>query len=101
MPEENDRDSKRIKREASARKRAREAFDRSQIEAVLSAAGIKEAKPEAIEAISALMEERIAQIAARSAEAAEDREERQLSAAAVAVAAQREAESRRSAAEIR
>ena len=94
---ERDRRAIRERRENDARRRARKALDRDEVRAVMkAAAGSREIDREAVEAVSALVEERIARIAARAVEAAEDRNEDVIRAAAVAVAAERDSEARRS-----
>ena len=83
-------------RVSAARRSIRDVVDRRRVRAVLRAAGVREADEEAVEAASVLAEERLAELAARSAECSEERSERRLSAASVALAAQREAEERSS-----
>lgn len=95
MTERTDRRNVREQRENAARNGIRRALDRDQVRSAIKAAGAKNVDNEAVEAVCALCEERLARIAARAVEASEDREESRLSAATVAVAAERESESRR------
>ncbi len=84
----------REQRASSARKKVHDAISREQTKAVLKAAGAIDPDDAAIEAASALAEERLVELATRAAEVSEDRKEARMSAASVAVAAQREAEHR-------
>ena len=88
-----ERQSRSEARESAARRRLNgAAVDRNKVREALKAAGARNPDEEAVEAAAVLAEERIAEIAVRSAEASEDRAESSLSAASVALAAQRAAE---------
>lgn len=95
MVERTDRRIVRERRENAARSRIRRALDREEVRSAIKAAGAKDVDDEAVEAVCALCEERFARLAARVVEASEDRSEDRLSAATVAVAAERESDSRR------
>jgi hypothetical protein len=87
-------DNRRDQRVSAARRSIREAVDRDQTRAALRAAGARSVDDAAVEAVSVLAEERLAEIVARAVESSQERRESRLSASAVAVAAQREAEGR-------
>ncbi|MCL5680346.1 MAG: hypothetical protein M1465_03345, partial [Candidatus Marsarchaeota archaeon] len=89
-----DRRENRRTRENAARKSAKGAVDKEKVRAALKSASGKDADDEAVDAASALLEDRLAKIAARTADARDDRDDGNVRAAHVAVAAQREAEER-------
>ncbi|VVB76793.1 Uncharacterised protein [uncultured archaeon] len=96
MAERKDRRIERERRENAARDRASDAVDRDEVRAALKAAGAREVDDEAVEAVRALVVEKLARIAARSVEASEDIDDSStLSAAAVAVATERDSDTRR------
>jgi hypothetical protein len=84
----------RRQRESAAREKIRQALDRDKARSAFKAAGAREIDDQALEAASALSEERLARIASRAAEIAEERNEDSVSAASVAIAAEREREPR-------
>ena len=88
------RNEAREDRISAARREVREAVDRERARAAIRAAGAREADDAAVDALAALAEERLAEIAARAVENSRERNELKLSAATVAIAAQREAEER-------
>lgn len=92
-----DRESRfeRYDRSDEVRRSAKRAVDRDRVRDVLRAAGARNVDEDAVEAMSALLDERLASIASRVADAQEERDEDRLSAATVAVAAVREVEERR------
>jgi hypothetical protein len=96
--EDRDRSATRVdERISAARREIRDAVDRDKMLAAIRAAGARDADPEAIDAIAVLAEERMAEVIARAVESNREREEMRMRAGSVAVAAQREAEERRSA----
>ncbi|MHB1830398.1 MAG: hypothetical protein ACYCO0_03305 [Candidatus Micrarchaeaceae archaeon] len=89
-----DRKESRRTRENAARKSAKGAVDREMVRGALKAASGKEASDCAVDATSALLEDKLARIAAKAADARDERDEESISASHVAVAAQRESEDR-------
>lgn len=87
-------DARRDRRVSATRRSVRDAVDRDSVREAFRAAGARSVDDEAVETAALLAEERLIELAARSVESSEEREEVRLSAASVALAAQREAEDR-------
>ncbi len=95
MADIRSREDSRDQRVSAARRKGRGAVDREQLKAAFRAAGATDVDDTAVETAAAVVEERLFELAARSVESSEEREESRLSASSVAIAAQREAEDRR------